>query len=145
MLAPRHLRHVNKTLYARRNLNECTVVCNDDNLSFDMVVHFKVGRKSLPRMRSKLFETQCNTFFLVVKVKNDNVNLLVERHNFTRIVYASPRQICNMNKSVNAAKVNKHAVRGDVLHRSFKYLTFLQFGNDCFLILFEFRLDECLV
>ena len=50
-----------------------------------------------------------------------------------------------MNQTVNTAKVNKHAVRSDVLHHSLQHLALLELADDLLLLLFQLGLNECLV
>lgn len=50
-----------------------------------------------------------------------------------------------MNETVNTTEVNEYSVGCDVLDFALEHLTFLQFGDDFFLLLFELCLDECLV
>ena len=50
-----------------------------------------------------------------------------------------------MHQTVDAAEVDEHTVRSDVLDRSFEHLSFLQAAYDHALLLFEFCLDECFV
>lgn len=63
VLAPAHLAYVNKTLYARLHLNECTVVSHDDNFAVNVVADFEIGVKVVPWMGHKLLETESDAFF----------------------------------------------------------------------------------
>ena len=96
-------------------------------------------------MRSELLEAQGNTLLLVVEVEDNNVDLLVQLNHFLRIAYAAPAQVGDMNQTVYATQVNKHAVRSDVLHHALEYLTLFELADDFLLLLFQFGLDECLV
>ena len=62
-----------------------------------------------------------------------------------RIVYAAPREVGDMDESVNTAKVNKHTVRGDVLDCTLENLTLLELADNLLLLCFQFLLDESLV
>ena len=50
-----------------------------------------------------------------------------------------------MDKTIHAAKVDKHAVGSDVLDRTFADLTFLETFDDFFALLFEVGFDDCFV
>ena len=50
-----------------------------------------------------------------------------------------------MDKSVYAAQVDEYAVGGNVLDRTFEYLTFFELGHDFLLLRFELLFDERLV
>ncbi len=62
-----------------------------------------------------------------------------------RIAYAAPREVCDVDESVNTAEVNEYTVRSDVLDSTFKNLTLLQFADNLFLLCFQLSLNECLV
>ena len=91
VLAPRHFANVDKAFNTRSNLNESTVVCHNDNLTVNLVTNLEVCIKSIPRMRSELLQTECDTLLLFIEVENYNVQLLVEFNNLVWIVYAAPR------------------------------------------------------
>ena len=145
MLRPRHFRYVDKTFYARSNFDECSVIGHDGNFSFDFVAHFEIGIESIPGVRSKLFQTESDTFLLVVEVENNDIELLVERNDFFGVAYAAPRQVGDVDKTIDTAEVDEHAVRGDILDRTFEYLTFFEFSDDFFFLLFELGLNESFV
>ena len=89
MLAPRHLRNVNQTLNTRLNLNECTVVSENDNLTLHVVTNLEVSIQSIPRMWGQLLQTESDTLLLLIEVEDNNVDLLVELNNLLRIVDAA--------------------------------------------------------
>ena len=145
VLRPRHFTYVDKTFYARSDFNECTVVSHNDNFTFNFVANFEVGIESIPRMGLKLFETESNAFFLIVKVEDNHVEFLVEANNFFGMIYAAPRKVCDVDKTIYATEVDEYTVSGDVLNCTFEYLTFFKLGDDIFLLLFEFGFNKSLV
>ena len=145
MLAPRHLRNVDETLNARGNLNECTVVGNDNNLTLDVIANLELAVESIPRMRSELLQAESNALLLIVEVENDNIDLLVESNNLMRIADAAPREVCDVDESVNTAEIDEYTIRGDVLNGTLKNLTLLELRDDLALLSFELSLDESLV
>ena len=50
-----------------------------------------------------------------------------------------------MDQSVHTAQIDEYTVRGDVLDRTFEYLTLFELGDDLLLLLLEVGLDEGLV
>ena len=145
VLAPRHLANVDKTLYAGSNLNECTVVGHNNNLTLYAVANLQLAVQSIPGMRSQLLQTESDTLLLVVEVQNNNVDLLVELNNLAGIAYAAPAQVGDVDQTVNTAEVNEYTVRSDVLDGTLEYLTLLQLADDLLLLLLELSLDESLV
>ena len=67
-------------------------------------------------MRSELLQTEGNALLLVVEVEDNDIDLLVEFDNLVWIVYAAPRQVGDVDESVNTAQVNEYTVRSDVLN-----------------------------
>ena len=110
-----------------------------------LVAHFQVRIESIPWVRSQLLQTQSNTFLLLIEVKDNNVNLLVERNDVLRIGNTIPREVSDVDKTVNTTEVNEYAIVGDVLDDTFENLAFFKFANDLLFTSFEFSLDECLV
>ena len=96
-------------------------------------------------MRSELLQTESNALLLIVEVEDNNIDLLVELNNLMRIVYAAPREIGDVDESVNTAQVNEYTVRSDVLNDTFEDLTLLKLANDFLLLSLDFLLDESLV
>ncbi len=109
------------------------------------VTNFEVWIELFPWMRSKLFETECNTFLFFIEVKNNNVDLLIELNDFFRVCNASPAQVCDVNQTIYATKVDEYAVVSDVLNHTFENLTFLETRNNFFLLCFHLCLDKSLV
>ena len=136
---------MDQTFYTRSDLNESTVVSHNHYFTFHTVTHFQVCTQCIPWMRSQLFQTKSDTFLLVIEVKNNNVQLLIQLYNFVRMIYTAPRKVGNMNQSVYATQVNEYSVRGDIFNSTFKYLSFFQFRDDIFLLLFQLCLDKSLV
>ena len=136
---------MDKTFYTRSDFDECTVIGHDSHFAFDFVAHFEVGIECVPRVRGELFQTESDAFLLVVEVENNDIEFLVERNDLFGVAYAAPRQVGDVDKTIDTAEVDEYAVRGDILDRTFEYLTFFEFGDDFFLLLFELGFDESLV
>ena len=61
------------------------------------------------------------------------------------MIYAAPRKVGDMDKTIYATKVDEYTIRSDILNRTLKNLTLLELGDDIFLLLLELSLDESLV
>ena len=96
-------------------------------------------------MWSELLQTESDTTLLIVEVEDNNIDLLVELDNLVRIVYAAPRQVCDMDESVNTTEVNEYTVRGDILNGTLEDLTLLELADDLLLLSLELLLDESLM
>ncbi len=110
-----------------------------------LVAHLEVCIESIPWMWSKLLQTESNALLLVVEVDNNNVELLIEFYNLVWIAYAAPREVCDVDETINATEVDEYTVRSDVLNGTFKNLTLLELANDFLLLSLELCFDESLV
>src|SRR5690554_2854545 len=90
MLGPAHFRNVNQTFHTRGNLNKCTVIGNNNHFSFYDIAYFQCFTQCIPWMRSQLFQTKGDTFFLVVEIEDDHVDLVVQLNNLFGMLNTSP-------------------------------------------------------
>src|SRR5574344_518065 len=140
---PRHFRNMDKTFNTWLNLNECTIIGDKDNFAFNFVTNLKIGIKAIPRMWSKLFKTKSNSLLLLVEIKYDDFDLLIECNDFFRIVDTTPRKIGNMDKTVNSAKVNEYTIIGDVLDCTFENLAFFKLADEFASLLLLLSFEQC--
>ena len=145
MLAPAHLRNVDQALNTRLNLYESTVVSHNNYLTLNVVANLEVRIQRIPRVLSKLLETESDTLLLLIEVEDNNVNLLVESNNLMWIAYAAPREVSDMYESVNTTEVNEYTVRCDVFNSTLEDLTLLKVRDNLLTLCLELSLDECLV
>ena len=136
---------MDKTLYARLNLNECTVVGNEDNFTLNLVTNLEVRIKSIPRMSLELLQTESDSLLVLIEIEDNDIDLLVEGNNLLRMVDSAPGEVCDVDETVNTAEVHEYSVVGDVLDSTLKYLTFLELADDFCLLGFDFSLDESFV
>ena len=52
---------MDKSLNTWLNLNECTVVSDENDFTFNLVTNLKVWIKSIPRMYGKLFQAKSDS------------------------------------------------------------------------------------
>ena len=145
MLAPRHFRNVDETFNASSDFYECTVVSHNNNLTSYLVTNLEFFAESIPGVGSELLEAESDTLLSFIEVEDNNIELLIEFNDFLRIVYAAPREVCDVNETVNTAEVDEYTVRSDVLNSTFEHLTLLELRNDFLLLGFEFCFDKSLV
>ena len=145
VLAPRHLGDVDQTLDARLDFDEGTVVGHDDNLALDMVADLEVLVEAIPWVRGELLQTEGNALLLLVEVEDNDIDLLVELHHLVRIAHAAPREVGDVDESVNTTEINEDAVGRDVLDSTLQNLTLLQVRDDLLALSLQLGLDEGLV
>ena len=82
---------------ARSDLNERTVVGDDDDFTLDDVANLEVRIEGIPRMRSELLEAEGDTFLAVVEVEDNDFDSLVQLDDLFRVVDTSPAEVGDMN------------------------------------------------
>ena len=110
-----------------------------------MVTNLQVCIQSVPWVRSQLLQAKSNALLLVVEVQYNNIDLLVQLNNFLRIIYATPTEVCNVNKTVHATQVDEYTVRGDIFNGTLKYLTLLETTDDFLFLSLQLCFNESLV
>ena len=81
---------MDKTFYTWSNLDECTVVSHNDNLTLNLVTNLEVSVKSIPWMWGELLQAESNALLLLIEVEDNDVKLLIQLNNLLRIAYAAP-------------------------------------------------------
>ena len=142
---PGHLGNVDETLYTWLDLNECAVVSDEDYLTLDGVADLDVLVEVVPWMWSQLLVTKGDPLLLRVEFLDDDLDLLVEGDDFLRVVDPAPRQIGDVDETVNTAEVDEYTLVGDVLDSSFKDLSLLELADELSPTLLLLCLEEGLV
>jgi hypothetical protein len=96
----------------------------------NLVTNLEVRIECIPRMRSELLETESDTFLILIEIKDNDIDLLVELQELVRIIYAAPAEVGNMNETVPTTEVDEYALVVDVLNGTLEYLPLLEFAND---------------
>src|SRR6185295_12811579 len=81
---------------------------------------------ALPRIIEQLFHTERNTMRLVVDLDDFHLHLLPDIEHFGRVIDAAPRDIGDVQQTVDAAQIDERTVIGDVLDDAVDDLTFLE-------------------
>ena len=81
---------MHESFNARLNLDECAVVSDEDDLALDLVADLEVRIEVVPRMGSKLLQTEGDALLLLVEVEHHDLDLLVEGNDLLGIVDAAP-------------------------------------------------------
>src|SRR5882762_154917 len=89
-IGPGNFTYVYQSFHTRLNFEECAVVFDVDYFAFYYFAFFHTFRQDIPRMRSQLFQTEADTFFLVVEIKHDNFQLLIQFQHLARVRDTSP-------------------------------------------------------
>ncbi len=127
---PAHLGHMDKTLDTGLDLNESTVVGDQDDLTLDSVTDLDILVEVVPRMRGKLLVTESDPLLAGIELLDDDLDLLVEGDDLLGIVDPAPAEVSDVDETVNTTEVDEHAVVGDVLDSSLKDLTLLELADE---------------
>ncbi len=73
---------MDKTLYARGNFEECTVIGHYHYTAIDLVTNLEVSIQGIPGMWHKLLEAEGDALLLVVEVEDNDIKLLVKLYYF---------------------------------------------------------------
>ena len=84
-------------------------------------------------------------FLASSKSRYHDVQLLVQGQHFARVSDAAPRDVRDVQQTVDTAEVDEHAEVGHVLDVAFQNLTFLEVVQDGLTLLLEVFLDEYFV
>src|SRR5690606_7290758 len=90
VLRPRHIRYVDQTFHTRSDFQECAIVGNGYDLSFYLGAYFQCRIQGFQSMLCQLLQAKRDTFLLVVEVKYNHIDGLVELKDFPRVLDASP-------------------------------------------------------
>ena len=71
-------------------------------------------------MWCKLLVAERNTATLLVEIEDHDLDRLVELNNFRRMIDTSPREVGDMHKTINTAKIDEDTEVGDRLDDSFE-------------------------
>ena len=94
-------------------------------------------------MCCELLETERDLLLLLVEIKNNNLNLLLEANNFLWVINATPREVSDMDKTVNATEVNEYTIVSDILNNTLEYLTLLKLADELSSLLLLLCLKKC--
>ena len=126
---PAHFRNVNQTFNTVFKLYKCAVIGNVGYFAFvnlaDFVFAFDIG----PGIGFKLFHTQTDALGVFVEFDNLNFNSLADRQNFCRMIDTAPRNIGNVQQTVNTAQINKCTVIGNIFDNTFQNGAFFKVMN----------------
>lgn len=110
-----------------------------------MVADLEVLVEAIPWVRGELLQTEGNALLLLVEVEDNDIDLLIKLHYLVRIAHAAPREVGDVDESVNTTEINEDAVGRDVLDSTLQDLTLLQVGDDLLALSLQLGLDESLV
>src|SRR5262245_19004186 len=141
LLGPRHLGDVNEAIDAGLELHKRTVVDDVGDAAPAARADGVFRRDALPRVVLQLLHAERDAVGLVVDLDDLDLHLLADIEHFGRVIDAPPRDVGDVQETIDAAEIDEGAVIGDVLDHAVDDLTFFKILHQ-FLALFGARLFQ---
>ena len=123
-------------------LHKRAVGKNIDGPAGDLRTDGVFGLDAGPGTFGLLLEAERNALLLFVDLENLDLDFLVDRHDFRRMVDAPPTHIRDMEETINTAQIDKSAKVGDVLDDTLANLVDLDLFEKLALLLFSLILEK---
>ena len=124
--------------------DEGPVVDDADDLSFDSFTDRVLFGDQDPGIFESLFVTQRDPFALTIETKYHDVDLVTDIEVLGWVAHPTPRNIGDVEETVETSEINKDSVIGQILDNAFDQFSFLEGGHGLFfdlaLLLLEDRL-----
>src|SRR5690606_4704352 len=145
VLRPAHLGDMDESLDTLLELDERAVIRDRHDLAFDdralLIFLFDI----LPWVRLKLLQTQRDSLPLLVVIKNDDVELLIQLDEFGRMRDAAPGEVGDVQVPIHTAQIDEDTEIRDVLDGALEDLAGLHGRENLLPLSFELLLDERLM
>ncbi len=112
---PREFGNMDETFDPLLDFHERAVRHEVGNFPFDLAADGEAVFDIFPRVGETLFETERDPFFFVVDVEDDDFDFLAHGEGFRRVVDASPRDVGDMEETVDAIEVDERTEVREVL------------------------------
>src|ERR1700761_1103304 len=126
LLGPRHFGDVDQAFDARLEFDERAVVGDVGDAAVEARVERILGLDALPRIVEQLLHAERDTVGLVVDLDDLDLHRLTDGQHLGRMVDTTPRNIGDVQQTVDAAEVNERTVIGDVLDDAVDHLTLFE-------------------
>ena len=90
VLCPAHLANVDETLDTLLDLDEGAVVGHRNDLTLNAIIDLITILDLSPWMRRELLHAERDTLLVLVEIKNDDRNGLIELDDLRRMLYTAP-------------------------------------------------------
>src|SRR6185437_13747277 len=128
-LGPAHFGDMDQAFDARLQLDECAIVGNVGDAAPEFGTRGVLVLDAFPRIGLELFHAERDAMRLRIETHHLHLDALADMQGLRRMVDAPPRDVGDMQQTVDAAKIDERAVIGDVLHDAGQDLAFLEAGD----------------
>ena len=129
LLCPAHLGNMDQAFDAGFQFHKRTVIGDVADTAGILGADRVFQLHAFPRIRIELLHTERNTLGFGIVANDLNLDGLANRQSFGRMVDATPRDIGDMQQTIDTAEIDERAVIGDVLDHAFENLAFLEVGE----------------
>ena len=126
---PAHLGDMDQSLDARLQLDEGAVIGDVGDAARIIATDRILERHAVPGIGLKLLHAQRNALGLGIEANDLHFHGLTDLQGLGGMVDALPRDIGDVQESIDAAQINKGAIIRDVLDHAFQDLSFLEVGD----------------
>ena len=128
-VGPVHLRNVHQALDTLFDLGEASVVGDIRDLAEQPRSLGVTPRDVDPRIRAQLLQPQGHAVAFAIEFQNFDVDLVADVDDFRGVLDPFPGHVGDVQQAVDAAKIHKRTIVGEILDHTFYDRTFLQVGQ----------------
>ena len=115
LVGPIHLRYMHQALDALLDLDEGAVLGKIGDGAEQARTLRIAPRQIGPRILAQLLETERYAIALAVVAQHPSFDLITHIDDLGRVFHTLPCEVCDVQQTVNAAKIHESAVVGDIL------------------------------
>ena len=119
-LGPGHLGDMNKAFNALFEFDKRAVIGHRKNAALNARTYWVPLDGIKPRVRRELFKAQGDALLILIELENLDLDLIADIDQIARVGETSPAHIGNVQQAIDAAKINKCTVVGEVFDRAGK-------------------------
>ena len=131
LVGPIHFRHVHQTFYTGLDLGKTAVVGQVGHGCGYSRTFWVTTDNIYPWVFAQLLHTQADAVLFAVELKYAHVDFVAYVNHFAWMTDTLPRHVGDVQQAVNATKIYKRAVVGQVLNNTLNVLAFLHRRQQC--------------
>src|SRR6185436_16031026 len=117
---------MDQALDAGLKLHERAVVRDVGDAALELGADREFGLDALPRIVEQLLHAERDAVGFVVDLDDLDLHLLADIEHLGRVIDAAPRDVGDVQQTIDAAQIDERAVIGDVLHHAVDDLAFFE-------------------
>ena len=126
LLGPTHFGDMDQPLDPGLQLDEGAVIGDVGHPPGVLGADRVLGFDAVPRIRLELLHAQADALRFKIEADHLDIDRLADAQNLGGVVDAAPRDIGDVQQSIDLAQIDEGAVIGDVLDHAFQHLAFLE-------------------